>query len=175
MIIVTDNLKQGARNDTSYLTFVPIKSGKHLGKFATSENALLEFPELFKTIDYQIIELDPSVFQVNTTPPPLLPFACIIPIGLQLPFRNGLFRLSGFEVPLESIGDNKVVNIAYLHWAEFKAELDRKYPDDTFVHQGIKDNLMDLWDFVELHAKTIEPWMADPVNNQLSEFIIYTP
>ena len=175
MIVINTNQYNGTQSGVNIFYASPILSGPHIGKFATSENALNEFPELFKTIDYQIIELDASVFEVNTTPPQLLPFACIIQIGLQMPFRNGLFKLSGFEVPLESIGDNKVVNIAYLHWAEFKAELDRKYPDDTFVHQGIKDNLMDLWDFVELHANTIEPWMADPVNNQLSEFIIYTP
>jgi hypothetical protein len=108
-------------------------------------------------------------------PPQMFPFVCEIIPDLQLPFRNGVFRISGFEVPLETINAKKVVNVAYLYWKEFRAELDRKYPDGSFVHQAIKDNLMDLWDFVELHAKTIEPWMADPVNNQLSEFIIYTP
>jgi hypothetical protein len=112
-------------------------------------------------------------FTPVTTPPQLFPFACVIPTDLQMPFRNGVFRLSGFEVPLETINGKKAVNVAYLYWKEFRAELDRKDDRREFVHQAIKDNLMDLWDFVELHANTIEPWMADPVNNQLSEFIIY--
>lgn len=111
----------------------------------------------------------------ETTPPTLLPFSCIIPKDLQLPFRNGVFKLNGFEVPLDTIEENRVVNMAYFNWLEFRAELDRKYPDGTFVNQVLKDSLMDLWDFVDAHASSIAPWMQDPVNNQLSEFIIYTP
>ena len=107
------------------------------------------------------------------TPPALTPFACEIPTELQLPFRNGVFKLNGFEVPLETIQNKKVVNIAYLNWEQFRNELDRKDGAGNFVHQALKDALMDLWDFVEAHAASIGPWMQDPQNNQLSEFIIY--
>lgn len=109
------------------------------------------------------------------TPPPLTPFACEIPLELQMPFRGGFFRLNGFEVPLETIQNKKVVNIAYLDWQEFRNELDTKDANGGFVYQALKDALMDLWDFVEAHAASIRPWMQDPINNQLSEFIIYIP
>jgi hypothetical protein len=111
-------------------------------------------------------------FTPVTTPPQLFPFACEIPTELQMPFRNGVFRLSGFEVPLEIIQGKKAVNVAYLYWTEFRAELDRKDDRGEFVHQAIKDNLMDLWDFVALHANTIEPWMEDHSTNELSPYII---
>lgn len=172
MIVINTNQYNGTHSGVNIFYAAPILSGPHIGKFATSENALAEFPEIFQSLSYEEVDIPLSAFQINTTPPALTPFACEIPLELQLPFRGGFFRLNGFEVPLETIQNKKVVNIAYLNWQEFRAELDRKYPDGTFVHQGIKDNLMDLWDFVEAHASTIEPWMADPVNNQLSEFII---
>jgi hypothetical protein len=111
-------------------------------------------------------------WSVLYSPPPLTPFACEIPLELQMPFRGGFFRLNGFEVPLETIQNKKVVNIAYFNWQEFRNELDRKDGAGKFVHQAIKDALMDLWDFVEAHAASIGPWMQDPQNNQLSEFII---
>ena len=171
-IVINTQTHNGKNNDTSFFFAAPILSGQYIGKFATSENALAEFPKIFEQLEYELVDLDPAAFQVNTTPPALTPFACEIPLELQMPFRNGFFRLSGFEVPLETIQNKKVVNIAYLNWKEFRAELDRKYPDGTFVHQGIKDALMDLWDFVEAHAASIGPWMQDPQNNQLSEFII---
>jgi hypothetical protein len=152
MIIVTDNSKQGARNDTSYLTFALIKSGEHIGKFATSENALLEFPEIFETLTYEIVDLEPKVFEVDATPPQLLPYAVEIPIEYRLPFRNGVFKLNAFEVPLDDYQNTKVVNVAYFQWAEFRAELDTKDANGNFVYQALKDSLMDLWDYVELQV-----------------------
>lgn len=175
MIIINTNQHNGYKSGVNVFYAAEILSGQYIGKFATSENALNEFPEIFENLEYQIVELEPSVFQINTTPPALLPFACIIPREYQLPFRNGVFKLNGFEVPLDTIGENRVVNMAYFNWLEFRAELDRKYPDGTFVNQGLKDSLMDLWDFVDAHASSIAPWMQDPVNNTLSEFIIYIP
>jgi hypothetical protein len=152
MIIVTDNSKQGARNDTSYLTFVQIKSGQHIGKFATSENALNEFPEIFKNLTYEVVDLDASAFEIDYTPPPLLPYAVEIPIEYRLPFRNGVFKLNAFEVPLDDYQDTKVVNLAYFEWKEFRAELDTKDANGNFVYQALKDSLMDLWDYVELQV-----------------------
>jgi hypothetical protein len=129
-----------------------IKSGEHIGKFATSENALLEFPEIFENLTYVIVELEPKVFDVDATPPTLLPYAVEIPLEYRLPFRNGVFKLNAFEVPLDDYQNTKVVNLAYFEWAEFRAELDTKDANGNFVYQALKDSLMDLWDYVELQV-----------------------
>jgi hypothetical protein len=85
-------------------------------------------------------------------PPTLLPYAVEIPIEYRLPFRNGVFKLNAFEVPLDDYQNTKVVNLAYFEWAEFRAELDTKDANGNFVYQALKDSLMDLWDYVELQV-----------------------
>ena len=85
-------------------------------------------------------------------PPTLLPYAVEIPIEYRLPFRNVVFKLNAFEVPLDDYQNTKVVNLAYFEWAEFRAELDTKDANGNFVYQALKDSLMDLWDYVELQA-----------------------
>jgi len=84
--------------------------------------------------------------------PTLSPYAVEIPIEYRLPFRNGVFKLNAFEVPLDDYQDTKVVNVAYFQWAEFRAELDTKDANGNFVYQALKDSLMDLWDYVELQV-----------------------
>jgi hypothetical protein len=81
-------------------------------------------------------------------PPPLSPYAVEIPLEYRLPFRNGVFKLNAFEVPLDDYQDTKVVNVAYFEWVEFRAELDTKDASGNFVYQALKDSLMDLWDYV---------------------------
>jgi hypothetical protein len=138
MIIVTDNLKQGARNDTSYLTFVPIKSGEHIGKFATSENALKEFPEIFKELEYEVAELEPKDFEIDLTPPTLYKLGVVIPDTFIWVFPDNKFILEGFEIPLT----NGAVDIAYFQWQAFRDCL------DNGNHDYLKRALMPLWDCV---------------------------
>jgi hypothetical protein len=138
MIIVTDNLKQGARNDTSYLTFVPIKSGEHIGKFATSENALKEFPEIFKELEYEVAELEPKDFEIDLTPPALYGLGVVIPDTFIWVFPDNKFILEGFEIPLK----NGAVDIAYFQWQAFRDCL------DNGNHHYLKRALMPLWDYV---------------------------
>ena len=152
MIISAQPYSNGLIKEPKILLWNIIKSGEHIGKFATSENALLEFPEIFENLTYEIVELDASVFEVDATPPTLLPYAVEIPIEYRLPFRNGVFKLNAFEVPLDDYQDTKVVNVAYFQWAEFRAELDTKDANGNFVYQALKDSLMDLWDYVELQV-----------------------
>jgi hypothetical protein len=86
--------------------------------------------------------IDYTTEMPNTTPPDLMPYAVEIPQIYQWAFPEDLFILSGFEIPLDTIGSTKVVNLAYFNWVEFRAELDSgKYTD-------LKRALMPLWDYV---------------------------
>jgi hypothetical protein len=152
MIIINTNEYNGTQKGVNIFFASPIKSGEHIGKFATSENALNEFPEIFENLEYEIVDLEPKVFEVDATPPTLLPYAVEIPLEYRLPFRNGVFKLNAFEVPLDDYQDTKVVNLAYFEWAEFRAELDTKDANGNFVYQALKDSLMDLWDYVGLQV-----------------------
>jgi hypothetical protein len=83
---------------------------------------------------------------LDTTPPTLTPYAVIIPEIYQWAFPQDKFILGGFEIPLDTYNQDKVVNIAYFMWSEFRAELDSgKYED-------LKRALMPLWDYVELQV-----------------------
>lgn len=80
------------------------------------------------------------------TPPTLTPYAVVIPEVYQWAFPDNKFILGGFEIPLDTHNQDKVVNIAYFMWSEFRAELDSgKYED-------LKRALMPLWDYVELQV-----------------------
>jgi hypothetical protein len=151
-ILINTSEYNGTQKGVNTFFAARIKSGEHLGKFATSENALNEFPEIFETLDYEIVDLDAKVFDVDATPPTLLPYAVEIPLEYRLPFRNGVFKLNAFEVPLDDYQDTKVVNLAYFEWTEFRAELDTKDANGNFVYQALKDSLMDLWDYVGLQV-----------------------
>jgi hypothetical protein len=148
MIILNTHTHNGTQKGVNIFYAAPILSGEHKGKFATSENALKEFPEIFKELDYKLVDLEPKVFEVDATPPTLLPYAVEIPIEYRLPFRNGVFKLNAFKVPLDDYQDTKVVNLAYFEWVEFRAELDTKDANGNFVYQALKDSLKDLWDYV---------------------------
>ena len=102
----------------------------------------------------------------ETTSPTLTPYAVVIPEVYQWAFPQDKFILGGFEIPLDTHNNDKVVNIAYFMWEEFRAELDSgKYED-------LKRALMGLWDYVALQADTIGPWMQDPQNNALSDKVV---
>lgn len=90
-------------------------------------------------------EYDPFI-PLDTTPPTLTPYAVVIPEIYQWAFPQDKFILGGFEIPLDTHNSDKVVNIAYFMWKEFRAELDSgKYND-------LKRALMPLWDYVELQV-----------------------
>ena len=146
MIIVNTNEYNGFKKGVNAFYCAPILSGKHIGKFATSENALNEFPKIFENLDYEIVELDASAFQVDYTPPTLTPYAVVIPEIYQWAFPQDKFILGGFEIPLDTHNSEKVVNIAYFMWAEFRAEL------DSGKYEALKRSLMPLWDYVEFQV-----------------------
>jgi hypothetical protein len=74
--------------------------------------------------------------------PPLSPYAVVIPEIYQWAFPENKFVLSGFEIPLDTHNNDKVVNIAYFMWQEFRAELD----NGNYTY--LKRALMPLWDYV---------------------------
>jgi len=142
MIVINTSEYNGIKKGVNIFYASPIKSGAHIGKFATSENALIEFPEIFENLSYQIIKLEPKVFQVDFTPATLSPYAVEIPTIYQWAFPEDKFILSGFIIPLDSYQNLKVVNLAYFEWAEFRAEL------DSGNYEALKRSLMPLWDYV---------------------------
>jgi hypothetical protein len=146
MIIINTSEYNGTAKGVNTFYAAPILSGQHIGKFATSENALKEFPEIFENLTYEIIDLDASVFQVDYTPPTLTPYAVIIPEIYQWAFPQDKFILGGFEIPLDTHNNDKVVNLAYFMWTEFRAEL------DSGNYVSLKRALMPLWDYVELQV-----------------------
>jgi hypothetical protein len=79
-------------------------------------------------------------------PPPLSPYAVVIPEIYQWAFPENKFVLSGFEIPLDTHNSDKVVNLAYFMWTEFRAEL------DSGNYEALKRALMPLWDYVELQV-----------------------
>jgi hypothetical protein len=80
------------------------------------------------------------------TAPDLMPYVVEIPEVYQWAFPEDLFILSGFEIPLDTLGSTKVVNLAYFNWVEFRAEL------DSGKYQDLKRALMPLWDYVALQV-----------------------
>jgi hypothetical protein len=76
------------------------------------------------------------------TPPTLSDYAVEIPEIYQWAFPEDKFILSGFIIPLDTYQSNKVVNLAYFQWAEFRAEL------DSGNYEALKRSLMPLWDYV---------------------------
>jgi hypothetical protein len=80
------------------------------------------------------------------TPPPLSPYAVVIPDIYQWAFPENKFVLSGFEIPLDTHNNDKVVNLAYFMWTEFRAEL------DSGNYEALKRALMPLWDYVQIQV-----------------------
>ena len=140
--IINTNEHNGVQKGVNIFYASPIKSGEHIGKFGTSENSLVDFPEIFENLTYETIELEPKVFQVDFTPPTLSPYAVEIPTIYQWAFPEDKFILSGFIIPLDTYGNSKIVNLAYFQWAEFRAEL------DSGNYEALKRSLMPLWDYV---------------------------
>ena len=140
------NLIQGKEftKDSLFLPFQDFNGDYYISKEEVEQCDVLEFQWV------KDLELTNYIRFKPTTE--LLPYAVEIPIEYRLPFRNGVFKLNAFEVPLDDYQDTKVVNLAYFQWAEFRAELDTKDANGNFVYQALKDSLMDLWDYVELQV-----------------------
>jgi hypothetical protein len=138
IIINTDTHNGTMKGATSMFWANPILSGAHKGKFATSENALNEFPDIFKELDYELADLEPKHFEIDLTPPTLYGLGVVIPDTFIWVFPDNKFILEGFEIPLT----NGAVDIAYFQWQAFRDCL------DNGNHEFLKRALMPLWDYV---------------------------
>jgi hypothetical protein len=120
-----------------------------------TRNGILIEPYLYESIYYvelghedelKFNNISYTIHNFDTTPPTLSPYAVIIPEIYQWAFPENKFVLSGFEIPLDNHNNDKVVNIAYFMWEEFRAEL------DSGNYEALKRALMPLWDYVELQV-----------------------
>ena len=123
MIIIDTSEYNLTKKSNLVFYAAPILSGQHIGKFATSENALLEFPEIFENLTYDIVDLDASAFQVDYTPPTPIGYKILIPEYWEALFPNDKFIIGGYEAQLERKNGALVVDIAYLQWTSFREEL----------------------------------------------------
>jgi len=142
MIIINTSQHNGTQKGVNIFYAAPILSGEHIGKFATSENALNEFPEIFEQEPYEVADLDPSAFEIDTTPPTPTNKGVIIPEKYSWVFTNNRFELNNFVVEFKTVDNELVVDTSYIFWEAFKNELDK--PENITV----KDSLMPVWDYV---------------------------
>jgi hypothetical protein len=138
MIIINTSQHNGTQKGVNIFYAAPILSGEHAGKFATSENALKEFPDIFANLDYEVAELSPRDFEIDTTPPPPTYMGIEIPDKFLWVFPDNKFVLEGFEIPLQY----GAVDLAYFQWQAFRDCL------DNGNHEFLKRALMSLWDYV---------------------------
>jgi hypothetical protein len=145
-LLINTNEYNGTQIGVNIFYASPIKSGEHIGKYATSENALNEFPEIFENLTYETADLNITAFQRDYTLPQVNPYYLeVLPEFLGV-FTNNKFMFEGYEIPLYEIQSKKCVNTAHFDWQQFKDDLDEKLPDGTFKHIAMKNVLMKLWD-----------------------------
>jgi hypothetical protein len=126
----------------------PILSGAHAGKFATSENALKEFPEIFENEPCEVAELDAKAFEIDYTPPTLSTYRVAIPSYWEMLFPNDRFIVGGFDIPLERTDKNVLcVDVAYLEWKAFQNELDKT------ENAALKRHMEVVWDYIKLQIE----------------------
>jgi hypothetical protein len=151
-LLINTNIYNGTQIGVNIFYASPIKSGEHIGKYATSENALTEFPDIFKNITYEIVELPISAFELDYTLPTPSPYGLEILEKWYDIFPDNAFKLGGYEIPLEEKNGIKYVNAAYFQWQDFRNALDEKLPNGEFRHQALKDALMKMWDYLTEQA-----------------------
>jgi hypothetical protein len=79
---------------------------------------------------------------VDKTPPTMSGLKVEIPSYWEVFFPDDTFILNGFIVQLERINGALAVDIAYLQWANFQAELDKP------SNEAVKRHMMPIWDYV---------------------------
>jgi hypothetical protein len=148
MIIIDTDKYNGTQKGVNIFYAAPILSGEHKGKFATSENALKEFPEIFEELDYALAELESKDFEIDLTPPTPTGYGVEIPEKFLWAFPENKFVLegTGFEIPIK----NNMVDVAYLQWDAFLDEINK--PE----HRTIYRMLEGLWIELEVKAKNKE-------------------
>jgi hypothetical protein len=144
MIIINTKQHNGTQKGVNIFYAAPILSGQHAGKYATSENALNEFPEIFQTEPYEVAELDTKAFEIDYTPPTPSTLRVAIPEYWEMLFPNDRFIVGGFDIALERTDTNVLcVDVAYLGWRAFQDELDK--PENA----ALKRHMEVVWDYLK--------------------------
>jgi hypothetical protein len=144
MIIINTDKHNGKQKGVNIFYAAPILSGMHAGKYATSENALKEFPEIFENEPYEVAELDAKAFEIDYTPPTPSTLRVAIPSYWEMLFPNDRFVVGGFDIALERTDTNVLcVDVAYLDWRAFQDELDK--PENA----ALKRHMEVVWDYLK--------------------------
>jgi hypothetical protein len=142
--IINNNKHNGTQKGVNIFYAAPILSGEHAGKYATSENALKEFPEIFENEPYEVSELDAKAFEIDYTPPTPSTLRVAIPSYWEMLFPNDRFIVGGFDIALERTDKNVLcVDVAYLGWRAFQDELDK--PENA----ALKRHMEVVWDYLK--------------------------
>jgi hypothetical protein len=141
--ILNTNEHNGTQKGVNIFYAAPILSGEHKGKFATSENALKEFPEIFKELDYEIADLEPKDFEIDYTPPTLYGLGVVIPEHFIWVFPDNKFILEGFEIPLTTKENYLIIDKAYIEWDSFREELKNTEKESAYKIINIIFNYLD--------------------------------
>lgn len=168
MIVINTNTHNGTQKGVNIFHAAPILSGAHRGKYATGENAINEFPEIFENEPYEVVDLDPSAFEIDYTPPQMSGLLVAIPSEFEWVFRNDRFEINGFVVEFGRVNSTLVVDIAYLQWQAFKDELDKT------ENQTVKDSLEPIWDYVKEQADN-NNFITESYSSSSTETVWYNP
>lgn len=122
-----------------YNTYSPIILSN--GGLAISDEAIAACDNEELTWLQDLPLIDYATTLPDTTLPTMSGYGVVIPTEYLGVFPNNEFKCNGFIVTLSDYGNEKAVDTAYLQWAEFQAELDRKY------NEPLKQSLMFLWDY----------------------------
>jgi hypothetical protein len=142
--IINTDKHNGTQKGVNIFYAAPILSGQHAGKFATSKNALNEFPEIFENEPYDVAELDAKAFEIDYTPPTPSTLRVAIPSYWEMLFPNDRFVVGGFDIALERTDKNVLcVDVAYVDWRAFQDELDK--PENA----ALKRHMEVVWDYLK--------------------------
>ena len=85
---------------------------------------------------------DLPLIDYQYAPPTMSGLKVEIPSYWEVFFPDDTFILNGFIVELERINGALAVDIAYLQWTNFQAELDKP------INEAVKRHMMPIWDYV---------------------------
>jgi hypothetical protein len=141
--ILNTNEHNGTQKGVNIFYAAPILSGPNKGKYATSENALKEFPDIFKELEYEIADLEAKDFEIDLTPPTLYGLGVVIPEQFIWVFPDNKFILEGFEIPLTTKENYLIIDKAYIEWDSFREELKNTEKESAYKIINIIFNYLD--------------------------------
>jgi endo-1,4-beta-D-glucanase Y len=93
--------------------------------------------DVFIALNSMLNFVNKRLSEIDYTPPTLSTYRVAIPSYWEMLFPNDRFIVGGFDIPLERTKDNVLcVDVAYLEWKAFRAEL--RNPENSVLarHMG---------------------------------------